>query len=354
MSLRVLLRRRRRETVLVLTGVSVVLLAWAAVIGLVLTEEASHYFRSGYGLFSAYDRVHELRVSTIQLFDPNFARALQYFPSDAPAHNARYIGAFLTPLLLVLPLLHWGRREQWLLTSALGILIVTLAPPLLLEIWANVPFFDRIGHLFYFYIQFWGLLVVLLAGASLDALLAPDLDAVVRGRVLWVLGAWAALLVLMLLGAGLLSFKFATNDANLQSLLWFTIVALIATIALVRTFLEPSPGTVRGVLGVLIVLALVDLTHYFFDANRADEKFTAGRWGITVPLTGVQQAALRRPWHIDSARSGFAPDPFGLMPVPQTHSGRAISTSCRSIGCRRTRPTSWGHSASSRTTRPGQ
>jgi hypothetical protein len=315
-ALRVLLRRRRRDSVLVLTAASVVLVAWAALIGLILTEQAGHYFRSPYGLFSAYDRVHELRVSTIQLFDPNFARALQYFPSDAPAHNARYIGAFLTPLLLVLPVLRWRRRERWLLTSAFGILIVTLAPPLLLELWANIPFFDRVGHLFYFYIQFWGLLVVLLAGASLDSLLAPDLDSVVRRRVLWVLGAWAALLVLMLLGAGLLSFKFAANDANLQSLLWFTIVALIATIALVRTFLEPGPGTVRRVVGVLIVLALVDLTHYFFDANRADEKFTAGRWGITVPLTHVRQAALRRPWHVDSARSGLAPDPFGLMPIP--------------------------------------
>lgn len=299
------------------------LIVWLVIIGSVIREQSGKYvgaFAGGpggvYSTDEAFDRVKEMRRFTTELFNPDVVRPIQSYKIENEMHNARYLGAFLLPLLLLVPVYQWRRRERWLVATALGVLIVCMAPPFLLGAWKAFPFMDRIRHLFYFYTQYWQLLLLLLAGASMDILLERAYGEAARRRFLFVVSGLAILLLLLFIGYLSFSHLFPADDHSLQANIRFALLALIASVVIMQLLLFPKGKSRQVFMFVMLALAFTDLTRYFYEVERADKSFTETRWPVKSPLPAEVQAALRKPWAEPSVENGFKSDLLRNMPVP--------------------------------------
>jgi hypothetical protein len=307
-------RHRRAAAFLGLLSVAA-LAAWAALIATVVKEQGAAYTRSA-GEFTAtdaFERLHEMRTYTLELFNPNVRRPLQAYRDENPDHNARYVGCVLLPLLLLLAVRRWGRRERFLVAASVGVLIVCLAPPLLLHVWDGVPLMNRIRHLFYFYSQYWQIMVVLLAAAGLDALLRQTYGAADRRRFVAVVGGLCALLGLLLFGLGTVSQLFPVRDVHLQGNLHFAVLTLVAAGVLLQWLWHPTARNRGAFVAVLLALLAVDLSKYYWEVCLLDREFTRQRWGNV--LTPDVRAALRRPWPAPDGARGFEGGLPAAMPV---------------------------------------
>jgi hypothetical protein len=254
-------------------------------------------------------------IEDLEPFDPEIERALRY-PVGNPMHNARYIGAVLVPFLLLLPVCRWQRRERWLIVSALGTLIVCLAPPLVLSAWAVVPFMNRIQHVFAFYHQYWELMVVLIAAAGFERVLVVTDRADAR-RIVQIASGMAVAATGVLVLAWAFSSRFAMRDYDLQAIVRASIMVLIPSALMVQLFLYGGQAARRLLVGVVLLLAFADLTKYFFDVSHKDMEFTGTRW-VKFPLAADIQARMRMAWATPDLDSGFASNIAGNMPVPNT------------------------------------
>lgn len=297
------------------------LIVWLVIIGSVALEQSGNYvgaFAGESGTYStteAFDRVQEMRRFTTELFNPEVTRAIQSYKIINEMHNARYIGAFLLPLLVLIPVYPWRRRERWLIVTALGVLVVCMAPPLLLGAWKAVPFMDRIRHLFYFYTQYWQLLVLLLAASGMDILLQRAYDAAARRRFLFVISGLAIVLLLLFIGYLSFSHLFPAGDHTLQANIRFALLALVSNAVILQMLLFPSRVNRQIFVLIILALAFTDLSRYFWEVSRADKSFTETRWPAPSPLPADVKNALRKPWANPDPRYGFKSDLYSNMPV---------------------------------------
>jgi hypothetical protein len=174
---------------------------------------------------------------------------------------------------------------------------------------------DKVRHLFYFYTHYWQLLVALLAGVSMDVLLERAYSTVVRRRFLYLISGLSIVLLLML--AGYLSFShlFPADDHSLQANLRFALLALISSAVLLQMLLFNTKKNRQVFVLVICLLALTDLTRYFWEVSRADREFTETRWPVKSPLPPEVRTRLRKPWNEPVLTSGFKSDLFANMPV---------------------------------------
>jgi hypothetical protein len=319
---RVIVRRHKILTAVSAVVFALALIAWLVIIGSVIREQSGRYvgaFAGPGGVYStdeAFDRVKEMRRFTTELFNPYVQRPIQSYKIENEMHNARYLGAFLLPLLLLIPVYQWRRRERWLVACAACVLVICMAPPFLLGAWKAFPFMDRIRHLFYFYTQYWQLLVLLLAGASMDILLERAYDETVRRRFLYLVSGLSVLLLLLFIGYLSFSHLFPADDQSLQANIRFALLALVASVVLIQMLLFPNRKSRQVFMLVMLALALTDLTRYFREVERADKSFTETRWPVKSPLPEEVQAALRKSWAEPSPDNGFKSDLLRNMPVP--------------------------------------
>jgi hypothetical protein len=293
------------------------LTSWAVINGSILLEQSGNYvgYAGVYSTADAFDRVQEMRRFTTELFNPDVRRALSSYKIENEMHNARYIGAFLLPLLLLVPVSPWRRRERLLIVSAAGVLLVCMAPPFLLGAWKMIPFMDRIRHLFYFYTQYWQLLMLLLAASSMERLLGRAVTAATRRRFLFLISGLAVLMLLLLIGYLSFSHLFPAGDHTLQANVRFALLALISSCVILQLLLFPRRKNRQIFMLIMLGLALTDLTRYFWEVNRADKSFTETRWPAPSPLPPEIQAALGRPWAEPNVNDGFKAGLFQNMPV---------------------------------------
>ncbi len=317
-----LVKQHKRLTALVTAMSVVTLMLWAAITASTLLEQSNSYIRStldgrsSYTIEEAYNKVQEIRKYSTDLFNPSLERALEYYKINNPVHNARYIGAFLLPFLLLLPLYRWRRREKWLTATAVGIFIIALAPPVLLELWQLIPFMDRVVHFFYMYSHYWQLMVVLLAGLSFDMLLSREFNAAVKRRFIIMLGSFCGVLGVVLLFFMLFSQYFPKEDIGLQANLKFVLLALFSSFAILQFLQSPRARRSQLLVVTIIVLTLTDLTRYFWDVTRIDQKFSAEKIiGLSPPLADATQAALRQPWAVPDPNQGLKAGFYKNMPV---------------------------------------
>lgn len=316
-----IIRRHKARAGLVAIAILLTAFIWLIIIGSVAVEQSGNYigaFAGEAGVYStteAFDRVQEMRRFTTELFNPDIKRAVESYKIINEIHNARYIGAFLLPLLVLVPVYRWRRRERWLITCALGVLVVCMAPPFLLSAWKAIPFMDRIRHLFYFYTQYWQLLVVLLAASSMDILLQRAYGVAIRRRFLFLISGLTAVLLLLLIGYLSFSHLFPAGDHTLQANIRFALLALVASVVILQMLLFPTRQNRQIFILIMLALALTDLTRYFWEASRADQQFTETRWPATSPLPENIAAAFRKPWANPDLRYGFKSDLYNNMPV---------------------------------------
>jgi hypothetical protein len=321
-----IVRARRATAAITLIVTLLVAAIWLVIIGTTAIQQSGNYVRTNYlyaeprysvryTVQEAYDVIGDTRQLTTELFNPNIHRVIEHYSSSNPMHSARYIGTFLMPLLAMIPFYPWRRKERWLVVSALGVLIICLAPPFILRAWEIVPFMDQIGQLFWFYTQYWQLMLVLLAGASLDVLLRGAYDAATRRRFIVVTLTIVVTLSLALLYLSIVSQQFPAFDQSLEANLRFLLVTGIACTVILQYLLFPAPARRSIFVLVLLGLALADLSRYFYDVNLIDSDFTNTIRGTARPLSAEQQAALRQPWDEPDTSLGFSAGAFENMPV---------------------------------------
>lgn len=318
---RLIVRAHKRASALICIAFLLVVTVWFVIIGSIVREQSGNYissFTGSAGVYSveeALSRVQEMRRFTTELFNPEVKRAIASYKIENEMHNARYLGAFLVPLLVLMPALFWRRRERWLIASALGVLVICLAPPFLLSAWKAVPFMDRIRHLFYFYTQYWQLLVVLMAGAVMEIVLERAYTHSERRRFLFLTTGLACILVLLFIGYLSFSHLFPANDYTLQANIRFALLALLSTVVLLQVLLFPAKKNRQFFVLLICLLALSDLTRYFREVSLADKSFTETRWPVASPLPQEVRARLESTWPAPSLSNGFKSDLYGNMPV---------------------------------------
>jgi hypothetical protein len=293
---------------------------WVVINGSAALSQAPNYLRgeTNFTVTVAYDRVKELRSFTTELFNPGLQRAITNYPSDNNMHNARYIGIFLIPLLALLPLFRWGRKEIWLGLIALGVLVVCLAPPFILNLWEYTPFMNRVRHTLYFYTQYWQLAIALLAGLGFERLLNYQYNIRLKQRFKWVLAGLVILGAAILAGFSFFSQDFPVNDTSLQANLYLGVMLILCSGALLQMLFARKAKNRTAFLVIFCLLSFTDLSKYFWDASNLDHQFTVSRadfGNMPDPLPVAVKNALRKTWADPDVSQGFAGGMFANMPI---------------------------------------
>jgi hypothetical protein len=301
-----------------LVGTAITLVVWAGLIATVAGDQASAYdrFGQGFGIEDALEQIPGMVDFASRLFNPT-ADTTQRF-SWQIMHNARYLGATLLPLLVLLTVQRWGRRERWLAASALGVAVVCVGHPLLLAVWTVIPGMNRIRHLFYFYTHHLQLLLLLLAAASLQSLLERRVRSTTRRALLRTAVGTAVMLAFVLVELVVASAWLPNQGAALGSAFSFTLLAGVSAVLLGRFVVAPTSVNRRVLVGTLLVLTAVDLTRYFWIIERADLEFTATKRfqaALAEPLPQEVQDAFRRPWPLPDLAGGFQGGLARVLPV---------------------------------------
>lgn len=308
-------RRHRRRATIALAAFGVTALAWTLLIALLLHEQAAAQLRLVYGPEEAIGRMQEMRLYTLDLFNPSVERGATRFTLINDLHSARYIGIALLPLLVLGTLGSMSRRARWLLASAVLVLAVCLGSYFVVYAWRAIPFMDRIQHTFYFYTHYWQLVAILLAAVGLDVL-AGSLTARTRRLALGVFGTGIAAAAFTMAAFAANTHEFRTNDPNLQGNLRAALLLALACALLFRVAWNPASREKAFGIAAVLLLTLLDLSAYFQDASRADMAFTARReFPFMAKPNEDQRAALRSPWGPLRPEQGFHGGLEAYMPV---------------------------------------
>ncbi len=308
--------RHRAGAAAVAAGALAAVALWAVLLASVVREQAAANLRDGQEAFAAeaISRPPPAPLSrlTAGLLDP----ALR--PDDAGPgraanvmHAARYLGCPLLPLLMLQLARRWGRLDRWLTLAAAGVLVVCLAPPPLVMAWRRVPFLNHIRHIFNLYSHYWQILVVLLAGASLDAVLRQRLGVAALRRCGRVTGVLCAALVTLLAGLA----YFVENGERLQEGLSVVLVTLLVAAALLQALWRPGARGRLVFVALLPALLLADLSRYYVAVRARDHEFTRARWSAAPGLSAEAVRALRHGWPRPEPARGFDGGLAANLPV---------------------------------------
>ncbi len=182
----------------------------------------------------------------------------------------------------------------------------------------------RIQYVFYMYSHFWQIMLLFLAGASLDRILSGPREEArfrLRGVAIAVMGGAAAVLV----GFGLQSEHFQAGSSAMEAATRAGLLLLIFGGVLWKLLTGRAEHR-AAYAGIMILLAGADLTRYFNEVNRHDRAFTVGRrWPLPDPLPDDMDQKLDEPWR--SRTAGRALKPTWQAAIRCTwNCGRTISS----------------------------
>lgn len=318
--------RQKRAVCLVSVMMAIPLMLWGVMMGLLINENASQYLRRGhcnsYTIGDASELVQPIRTFTAELLNPNIHTGVEDSETPNAMMNARYLGVSLIPLLLIALVVPWQARERWLVTSAIGVLMVCLAPPFLLVAWKATPFMDTIQHFFNFYSHYWQIAVVFLAGAGLDRLCQSRYDPPTSKRICVVLYGLLGICLLALGGFFLFASAFPKEIHNvsnqaLQGNLHFLLLTALSSLLLAQVC-RSSGASRRLLLMLFLLLMLTDVSRYFQQVNLLDRAFTITTNQTRIPLTDEVTQRLRAPWSLAAPISDFSAGVMGNLPI-STH-----------------------------------
>ncbi len=301
-------RDRRLESAAIAVGITVVCGLWFAII---LDAKATglaydRYTLDGaaYSMQEALARIHTMRSYTLELFTPILEEST---PADNTLHRARYLGAELIPLLILVPLYRWRRRDRFLAVCAVGILVICLGAPIALLAWKFTPGMDRIGHALYFYTHHWQVIVTLMAGSAFDRLLLIR-NAPLRRHFDRALAAVIGVAALTLLWTNLAT---VTSESVFRQ----TVFVLVTASLLKQCVHVDSSFTRRSLSVAILVLLLADLSQYFYKVSRADHEYSLERWHWKESLDASTRTALKKPWSGPDFTKGYEAGIAANMPI---------------------------------------
>ncbi len=254
---------------------------WVASLGSIFVEQSKRYIRptiatgaEQYKTQAVLSRVHELRRSTVEFFNPNLDRALKFYQYESEVHNARYVGLVFLPFLFLLPFYPWRRKERFIGGLAFGTLIVCLGFPLIAMLWTITPMLSRDQHLFYFYTQYLQIALIMGAAAALEVVLQKRGNSLTNRRLTSAMLGVVAVSFLGFAVYNLLSGSFAAKDMNLETGLYVLTTVLVVSGFSAQHLLSGKTASRRMLTAALLTVALLDLTTYFVHVSEKDAAFS--------------------------------------------------------------------------------
>ncbi|MBS1953127.1 MAG: hypothetical protein JST89_03020 [Cyanobacteria bacterium SZAS-4] len=336
----------RRKTVAVVSLLALTVGLWVACLGSIFVEQSKHYIRptistgtENYKTQAVLSRVHELRRSTVEFFNPNLDRALKYYQYESDVHNARYVGLVFLPFLFLLPFYPWRRKERFIAGLAFGTLVVCLGFPLIAMLWTITPMLSRDQHLFYFYTQYLQVALIMGAAAALEVVLQKRGNSLTQRRLTSAMLGVVALSFCGFAAYNLLSGGFAAKDMNLETGLYVLTTVLVVSGFAAQHLLSGKKESKRMLTAALVTVALLDLTSYFAHVSEKDAAFSnsylltkryrtqvhepayaAVRCTPTEPRTTAREisqhrAVINKPWANPDLSLGFSGGLFKNMPI---------------------------------------
>ncbi len=271
----------RRKTIAIAGLLAVTIGLWSVCLGSIFFEQSKKYIRptiatgtEQYKTEAVLSRVHELRRSTIEFFNPNLDRALKFYKYESEVHNARYVGLVFLPFLFLLPFYPWRRKERFLAALVFGILIVCLGFPLIAMLWTITPMLSRDQHLFYFYTQYLQVALIMAAAAALEMVIQRRSNLLTNRRLTSAMLAVVAISFCGFAGYNLFSGGFAAKDMNLETGLYALTTVLVISGFAAQHLLSGKEESKRMLLAALVAVALLDLTTYFAHVSEKDAAFS--------------------------------------------------------------------------------
>ncbi len=340
-------KKNRLGLFLIMYSAIAIITIWLLLLTNMAKEQETEQVRSSlrsthYKEEDALSRKQEIRRYTTELFNPNIDIALQNYQIINPMHNARYVGLTVLPLLLVLIVVSWRRTLVWLIVWATMTFLLCLTPPPLASLWAITPGMNRIVHLFYFYTQYWQLIVTFLAAMVLDICLREKAKYTVleNKRVRLILAICAVLCGFLYVSLLFVSSKSGTQDLALKGAI-YTVAILFFAATILFYLVGTKQLLVRQILLCFyLLLTFGDLSAYFTKVSKLDQECTnnivkyyprrlKGIAKAETKLAYVQvskniesssdihlvQSSLKRPWQDPARNSGFSGNIFMNMPI---------------------------------------
>jgi hypothetical protein len=271
----------KRKTIAIAGLLALTIGLWSTCLGSIFFEQAKKYIRptiatgaEQYKTQAVLSRVHELRKSTIEFFNPNLDRALKFYQYESEVHNARYVGLVFLPFLFLLPFYPWRRKERFLAGLVFGILIVCLGFPLIAILWTITPMLSRDQHLFYFYTQYLQVALIMAAAAALEMVIHRRSNLLTNRRLTSAMLAIVAISFCGFAGYNLFSGGFAAKDMNLETGLYALTTVLVISGFAAQHLLSGREESKRMLLAALVAVALLDLTTYFAHVSEKDAAFS--------------------------------------------------------------------------------
>ena len=264
---------------------------------------------------AAAQRVHELRYFSVELFNPNIGRAIEFYPTDNPMHNARYVGAFFLPLLVLFCFRKWTLTERWLALNAFLLFCICLAPPFLCTLIYAIPYFALLRNLYYFYTHYWQFILILLAGCSLDYLFESEISKTTGDQFLKVLDYLCLTVTVLILIYGSKSADFAAHDTSFQGNLRFFVIIMLITLLLSQFLRAPDKQFRSLAIWVFLILAITDLSVYYREVCEQDEQFTMQLWGHRSVFSPATKSALQSTWRQPTQITDYSGNITSNMPI---------------------------------------
>lgn len=335
-----------RKTAIALASLFVITAGlWTFCLGSIFVEQGKKYIRptistgtESYKTQAVLDRVHELRRSTVEFFNPNLDRALKFYQYESDVHNARYVGLVFLPFLFLLPFYPWRRKERFIAGLSFGILMVCLGFPLVAMLWTITPMLSKDQHLFYFYTQYLQVALIMGAGAALEMVLRKRSHLLTNRRLSSAMLCVVGASFLGFAGYNLMSGSFPAKDMNLETALYALTTVLVVSGFAAQHLISGKKAS-RVMLAVVVLsIALLDLSTYYAHVNEKDAAFshsyllvkryrTQAHEPAYAPLriTPVEarevgreisqhKSAINKPWKIRDAQS-FSGGLFQNMPI---------------------------------------
>jgi hypothetical protein len=336
----------RRKTVAVVGMLALTAALWVACLGSIFVEQSKRYVRptiatgtEQYKTQAVLSRVHELRRSTVEFFNPNLDRALKFYQYESEVHNARYVGLVFLPFLFLLPFYAWRRKERFIAGLGFGTLLVCLGYPLIAMLWTITPMLSRDQHLFYFYTQYLQIAVIMGAAAALEVVLQKRGNSLTNRRLTTAMLGVVALSFVGFAAFNLSSGQFAAKDMNLETGLYVLTIVLVVSGFAAQHLLSGKEASKRMLTLALLTVALLDLTTYFAHVSEKDAAFShhyllAKRYrtqvhepayaAVRITPTEPRETAreisqhrgvINKPWASPDLTLGFSGGLFKNMPV---------------------------------------
>jgi hypothetical protein len=336
----------RRKTGAVVGLLALTAALWVACLGSIFVEQSKRYVRptistgtEQYKTQAVLSRVHELRRSTVEFFNPNLERALKFYQYESEVHNARYVGLVFLPFLFLLPFYAWRRKERFIAGLAFGTLVVCLGFPLIAMLWTITPMLSRDQHLFYFYTQYLQIAVIMGAAAALEVVLQKRGNSLTNRRLTSAMLGVVALSFIGFAAFNLSSGQFAAKDINLETGLYVLTIVLVVSGFAAQHLLSGKEASKRMLTLALLIVALLDLTTYFAHVSEKDAAFShryllvkryrtqvhepaysAVRITPTEPRETAREISqhrgvINKPWANPDLTLGFAGGLFKNMPI---------------------------------------